>query len=130
MNKRFKQIAIVAVVILVSFETVYAYSGNYNSVLGGRITDTKATEIKELEDTGYHCELNGGKSITINPIRGPKTYFIPENITSKTGRDISSGRWILGRYNNNKTTITCKKKCGETTCTNQVTLDSITLFGT
>jgi hypothetical protein len=127
MKKVFIKIAIFVFIIFVSFKIVYAYSGSFGEIFGGKITNTKATEIEELENAGYQCETNGS-TITINPIKGGETYFIPDGVNSVTRNTIATGQWILGKYSGT-TTITCTKECGETECTDTATLNNITMFG-
>lgn len=124
MKKNFLRVLIVVVIIFASVEIVYAYSGK---VFGGKITNTKATEIEEKEGAGYQCDVDG-TSITIKSIRGPETYIIPSNVSSKTRRKISNNKWITGKYSGT-TTVTCKKQCGETECTDTVDLNTISFFG-
>lgn len=97
---------------------------NSNGVFGGQIVETKASQIKSLEDEGYSCSVSG-TSIEIKSTKGPTSYLIPSGTTSKTKYQIRANQWILGKYNG-KTTITCTRDEEEST----VTLDTITLFGT
>ena len=124
MRKNFIKLLVLFLLVFISTEIVFAVSFSYGKYFGGKITNTKATEIQKKEDSGYTCELNGGKSITIKPVKGESTYMIP---SSKNTRMISSGKWILGKYNG-KTVVTCKKQCGETECKETVSLNTITLF--
>jgi len=131
MKKNLIKFIIVIVFLFVSTQIVFAISNSFlkDAFFGGKITNTKATEIEEKENGGYSCDLNGGTSITINSIKGPTTYIIPSTTTSKTGRGVGSGKWIIGKYDG-QTMITCKKSCGDAECMDYVNLNKISLFGT
>jgi len=128
MKKTFIIIGILLALVFIFSDTTYAFSFVYGDVFGGKITNTKASEVQDLENQGYQCVINGS-TITINPLRGVETYFIPTGTTSKTGNTPATGQWIMGRYGG-QSTITCTKQCGETTCTDIVILDTITMFAT
>ena len=132
MKKKFLLFILVTVVTIISTKIVYA-SFNSSKGFGGKITDTKAEEVREWEDQGYTCEYPG-TTITINPIKNyPSSYAIPYSVKSKTGTTPRSGQWILGLYGKANTTITCTKPCPPppgNECVEIVTLDVISLYGT
>ena len=105
---------------------------SFEKIFGGKITNTKATQIEELENSGYTCHMVGS-SITVRPIGSPAMtpteYFIPSSVKSKTITTIKYNQWILGKYSG-KTTITCTRICPPAFCTTTVTLDTVTYFGT
>jgi hypothetical protein len=123
----FIKFSILFLFLFFSFQIVSAYSVNYSQYFGGKITNTKATEIEALESVGYICDVNG-TSITINPVKGPASYIIPYTTISKTKNPLMIGKWIIGKYGG-KTTVTCTMECGVTECVDTVDLDTITLFG-
>lgn len=126
MKKNFLRVLFVVVIIFASVEVVYAYS-NGGEIFGGRIVNTKATEIEDLESSGYQCDIDG-TTITIDPIKGHETYLIPSNIRSKTNREITSHKWIMGKFSGTSS-VTCTKQCGETECTSTVNLNTVNFFG-
>lgn len=93
---------------------------------GGKIINTKASEIAMLEGMGYIC-YTPGESIEITPIKGPSSYLIPSGTSSKTGFPLSPSQWIIGLYGN-PTTIICILP-GDPPTTQYVNLNTITLFG-
>ena len=111
-------------------KTSFAFSFSLK-MFGGEITDTRATEIENLEDEGWSCNVPG-TSITIKSITGPTTYLIPDGEEAKSGGDErEDGQRILGLYDGQeKTTITCTRPCGVSLCTTTVDLNTIKLFGT
>jgi hypothetical protein len=115
----------VVVLIFISFTTTSeAFFGR--SIFGGRVTNTKATEIENLENNGYTCEVNG-TTISIKPIKGPKSYFIPAGTVAKSKNSIRGNQQIIGRYSENET-ITCTKNEGEDQQTETVSLPKINIF--
>jgi hypothetical protein len=118
-------ILLIVFLVFTSTEIVFAYSGS--QVFGGKIINTKATKIQELESSGYICTVYGS-SITIRSIKGPTTYVIPATTIAKTRTIPAVGKWIMGKYSG-KTMVTCTK-AGDPPLTTMVTLDTITLFGT
>lgn len=119
------RICLVILIVFCMFKVVFAYSTTGSGIFGGKITDTKATEIKEKEDSGYSCSIDkGGTSITIDSIKGPTTYIIPSSVSSKTGRPLSSGKWIIGRYSG-----TASASCSRDEESIQIEINSITLYG-
>jgi hypothetical protein len=130
MFKILTRILIIVLVVFISIKIVHASFG-IDKGFGGKITDDKATEIKDLEDSGYTCQVPG-TSITINPVSSnyPTTYLIPWSVKSKTNTTPASGQWILGLYSPMKTTISCYKDCGPTVCIATAALSTISLFGT
>lgn len=132
MKKNIIFFLLVISLMFVSTNIVSAYSflGNF---FGGRIIDTKAWEIRELEDFGYICDESIlGSSIEISPIGSPfdtpTSYFIPNFITSKTTGDTPGiSQLIIGRYAG-ETSISCTHP--ESGDTQIVILDTINLFGT
>jgi len=128
MFKIFTRVAIIVLVILVSIKIAYASLGIYKG-FGGKILDSKATEIQTLEDSDYWCAVPG-TSITIKPIGNyPTSYVIPYSVKSKTNTTPRSGQWIIGLYSPIKTTVTCILQSYPWTSTT-VTLDTISLYGT
>lgn len=97
-----------------------------SSAFGGKITATKAKEITALENAGYTCTVNG-KTIEIRPIKGKTSYFIPQEIKSKTGRSIDSGKYIIGK-SEGKEPINCTAPPPEPPVT--VNIDKVKIFGT
>lgn len=89
-----KNFIILFLFLFVSVQIVFADTNVSSKVFGGRITAIKATEIKTLEDDGYTCSVPG-TSITISPVKGPKTYLIETGIKQKNrkgccGRQINT----------------------------------------
>jgi hypothetical protein len=132
MFKIFTRVIIIVLVILVSIKITYA-AFNISKGFGGKITQTKATEIQNAESAGYTCKVPG-TSITIKPVGNyPTTYVIPSSVKSKTNTTTRSNQWILGLYSQTKTTITCTKPCPPppgNECIKTVSLNTISLFGT
>lgn len=94
----------------------------------GTVIDTKANGIKEAEETGYTCQM-AGTSIEIYPQKKsfPSSYYIPSNVTSKTGNSLAINQEIMGKYSSiGKTTITCTKTPPPSTKT--VTLSTIKIY--
>ena len=96
----------------------------------GIISDTKATEIRLLEEDGFVCTVPG---TTIQVLqkgkRGyqPTSFFIPSGTNSKTKYKLLNNQKIIGKYLG-KTEITCVYEAVppiEVT----VTLDTITMYG-
>jgi len=117
------------------FANIFGLTYSMQKQFGGRILNTKATEINNLESQGYTCNTPG-TSILIRPIGSPagtpNNFLIPSYVTSKTKTTPTSSQLIMGKYNG-KTTITCRKPCPPPPgreCIATVTLDNITLFGT
>ena len=100
-------------------------------IFGGRIIDTKATEIRALESAGYNC-FTLGSSISImligSPAGTPTSYFIPYYVIPKTRTQPASGRLILGKYGGTAT-INCTL-ASDPPQTTTVALSTITLFAT
>lgn len=97
---------------------------------GGTILSNQAPEIRNLINSGYDCEMQGGKTIEVNSIMGPTSYFIPSYSSPVTNFSPFGGQQILGIYDG-QTTIVCtrdedKDQISRTT----VILDNITYFGT
>ena len=117
--------------MLVGSKIVFA-SYSFSSSFAGRIVDTEATEVQELEDLGYQCPVVGS-SITIKPIGSPfftpKSFFIPSYVTSKTHTTPTDGQLILGKYSG-QMTIECTLQTEAGVDVKTVTLNTITLFGT
>ena len=127
MKKGIIFILLIVFLVFTSTEIVFAFSGSYGQVFGGKIINTKAAEIKELELSGYICVVNG-TSVTVKPIKGPATFIIPFTTISKTKKIPLAGKWIMGKYSG-KTIVTCALKENPEIITT-ITLDTITLFGT
>lgn len=103
-----------------------------SGIFGGKIVNTKAVEIEKAEFNGFTCDLEGGSSLSIVPIKGPTSFFIPFSTTSKTKRNPRQNGLIMGRYNSTKT-ISCKKACPPPEgkeCSLPILLDKISLYGT
>jgi hypothetical protein len=109
--------------------TAPAVAGTKGSsgIFGGKIVNTKAVEIEALENTGYACVVPG-TSITIVPVKGPTSFFIPFSIVSKTKRNPKVNGWTLGRYSMT-TPITCTLP-GNPPTTTTIYLDTISMYGT
>lgn len=115
----------VVILIFISFsDTSYAFFGR--SIFGGRITNTKATEIENLENDGYDCKINGS-TISLKSIKGPKSYFIPSGTVAKSKNSVRGNQLIIGQYSENET-ITCTKNEGEDQQTETVSLPKINIF--
>ncbi len=132
MSKIFIRTGIIILVILFSTKLVLAFAGmssSFGNPFGGTVTNTKATEIQNLEDENYSC-IVAGSTIEINPIVGsyPKSYYIPAGVSDKGDGSASSGDWILGLYGS-QTPIICIYK-GYPIQIQTVNLDTIMLFGT
>ncbi len=125
-SKIFTLLSILLVVI--AFDTVSAASAT--RPFGGRIVNTKATEIQSMQSSNYRC-IVPGTTITINPIgsTAPTTYLIPATVKSKTGYSARAGQQIKGLYSQSKTTITCIFQ-GTPPSTATVQLTPITMYGT
>ncbi|MFA5095542.1 MAG: hypothetical protein WC447_02705 [Candidatus Paceibacterota bacterium] len=121
-------VLLIVFLVSISAKIVFAYSF-LGGVFGGKIINTKATEVTILEATGYVCPMSG-TSISITPIGSPigtpTDYFIPSYITSKTRTTPTMSQLILGRYSG-QTMITCTNPAGDVQI---VSLDTINLFGT
>jgi len=129
MFKIFTRVAIIILVVLISVKITHA-AFSVDKVFGGKITQNKASEIQDLESSGFTCMVPG-TSITIKPVGSyPATYVITWATKSKTNTTPTSGQWILGLYNPMKTIITCTKPCPPTICTTTTSLNTISLFGT
>lgn len=117
--------------MIFSFEIAYAAKSN-NASLGGRVSNIKATEIEDLESSGFTCQMAGGQSIEVKPARGVTSYYIPANVQSWTKNKIRAGQWIVGKYSNataSVTTITCVYDADEE-ITEEVVLHTIISYGT
>ena len=102
-----------------------------SGIFGGQITSTTAIEIRELELAGYTCVVPG-TSLSIRPIKGPTSYFIPSDVISKTKKRIPKvDGWTMGRYSGTKS-ITCTPPASSATTAESKTidLDVISLYGT
>jgi len=103
-----------------------------SKVFGGKIANTKAEKIDELESSGYSCNYSG-TTIEVTPInvKGltmPYSYLIPTGIKNRTGFSLRDGQWIIGKYSG-KTIITCILE-GDPPLEETVTLDIISIYGT
>jgi hypothetical protein len=137
MKKNFVYSILLCLMLLVSFNFVYASTDDFISLIlsllsknfGGTITDTKAKDIKNLEDQGYTCNVIGS-TIEIKPQneKMPSSYMIPATVKSSTKNKTSTDQKIIGKYNG-KTTITCEKECPPTVCTSIVVLDKVKMYG-
>ena len=109
------------------FNTTQAIS-TYKS-FGGKITDSKASGIKRLENSNYKCAVPG-TSIEINPVNktDSKSYLIPTNVRSKTNNQVRVNQQLLGLYTMIPTVITCIYQ-GYPPTTQTVNLKSFKLFG-
>lgn len=100
-------------------------------IFGGKIANTKAERIMELESENYHCSVSG-TTIEVTPISSkmsmPYSYIIPYGVENKTGFSLRDGQWIIGKYNGT-TTVECIFQ-GEPPVTQTVTLETITIYGT
>jgi len=109
--------------------TVFAFV-NFLPQFGGRIIDTTALEIRELEMSSYECVVPGA-TILISPIglskNMPTSYFIPFRTYSKTKNSLKRGQLIMGKYSG-KTIINCELLYYPFTIV-PVSLDTITIFG-
>jgi hypothetical protein len=114
--------------LLVTFDMVSAASAS--KTFGGKIINTKATEIQSMENSNYKCAVPG-TTITIksNLNSSPTTYLIPSSVKSKTRSYPKAGQQILGLYSQSKTTITCKYQ-GYPPSQSTVQLTPITMYGT
>lgn len=121
-------IALFVFALIVGFERVSAASST--KAFGGRITNTKATEIQSMESSNYKCTVPG-TSITIKPVTksSPTTFLIPSGTKSKTGTTPRAGQVIKGLYSQSKTTITCIYQ-GSPPSQSTVQLTPITMYGT
>lgn len=127
MKKNFIKFIILFLFLFVSAQVAFAFSaGSFGQIFGGKIINEKATEIQELEMSGYQCMVFG-TTITIRSIKGPTTYIIPATVMPKSG-GTGAGKWIMGKYSG-KTMITCILE-SEPPETRTVDLDTITMFGT
>lgn len=115
-------------IVIVAFDTVSAATAT--RPFGGRITNTKATEIQSLENSNYKCVVPG-TTITIKPVTrsSPTTFLIPSGVKSKTGTTARAGQVIKGLYSQSKTSITCIYQ-GYPPSETTTTLTPITLYGT
>lgn len=133
MKKKLGLFLIFGLIILsASFVAHGASSSSSSFVFGGKIVNTRAEKIEELESSGYSCSYSGS-TIEITPInvKGlimPYSYAIPNAVKNKTGFPIRTGQWIIGKYSG-KTTITCILE-GDPPLEETVTLDTISLYGT
>lgn len=134
MKKKIFLFSILIIAILTVSLVANAATGSINTsnVFGGKIANTKAERIEELESSGYTCNTSGS-TIEVTPInvKGltmPYSYAIPNSIKNKTGFPIRSGQWIIGKYSG-KTTITCILE-GDPPLEEVVTLDTISIYGT
>jgi hypothetical protein len=137
MNKKFLLLLIVGVLFISSSlvvknsfgQTSDTTSSTTGGVFGGKIANTKAERIVELEGSGYYCNYSG-TTIEVTPIRTtmPYSYAIPAGIKNKTGFSLRDGQWILGKYKG-KTTVTCPNENPEIP-PEYVILDEISIYGT
>ena len=112
-------------------KTVWALSNFLSQPqFGGRIINTTAIEIQELEMAGFQCVVPGS-TISIaplgSPVGTPTSYFIPFGTFSKTGYSPRVSQLIIGKYGW-KTTIPCTSATVPPIVTT-VWLDTINLFG-
>ena len=135
MKKNIISISIITLVVLFSFEMVYAAS--MGQLFSGTISYTKAQSISDLENQGYTCQMDGGTSIKVTPKGQPKSstskndYYIEAGNQSKTTFKERIKQLIMGRYRGTKT-ITCKKPCPPppgNECISTATLEKIDIWG-
>lgn len=121
-------IVVFVFLLVVAFEIVSAAGAT--KPFGGRITNTKATEIQSMENSNYKCTVPG-TSITIKPVTksSPTTFLIPSSVKSKTNTTARAGQQIKGLYSQSKTTITCIYQ-GYPPSQSTVQLTPITMYGT
>jgi len=115
-----------------NFNAIVNLVSSGSKVFGGKVANTKAEKIEELESSNYGCAVSGS-TIEVIPInRNSKnpvySYAIPAGIKNKTGFPLRDGQWIIGKYSG-KTTITCILE-GDPPLEETVTLSTITLYGT
>jgi hypothetical protein len=115
-------------IVIVAFGTVNAATATKS--FGGKILNTKATEIQSLESSNYKCAVPG-TTITIKAVTkwAPTTYLIPSGVTSKNKTTPRAGQQIKGLYSQSKTSITCTFR-GTPPSSTTVQLTPITMFGT
>ncbi len=130
MKKGIIFVLLIVFLAFISARIVSAYSF-FGGFFGGKITNTIAAPIMELELKGYACPMFG-TSISITPIGSPTgtptDYFIPSYVTPKTRTIPTINQLILGRYNGNQEIITCVNSFSGQIET--VSLETIDLFGT
>lgn len=124
-------IFILLIVFLVFVNTnIVSANSSFFRFLGGRITNTKATEVQIYESMGYVCPAYG-TTISIMPIGSPSgtpiDYIIPYFVIPQTRTVPRTGQLILGRYGG-VTTVACTKLSPPDVRT--VMLPTINLFGT
>lgn len=121
-------IAFFVFMLIIGFEKASAFSST--KPFGGRITNTKATEIQSMESSNYKCTVPG-TTITIKPVTksSPTTFLIPSSVKSKTNTTARAGQQIKGLYSQSKTTITCIYQ-GYPPSQSTVQLTPITMYGT
>ncbi|MEK7105765.1 MAG: hypothetical protein AAB895_00220 [Patescibacteria group bacterium] len=121
-------ILLLILLIVVAFDT--ASAAGATRPFGGRITNTKATEIQSLENSNYKCTVPG-TTITIKPVTrsSPTTFLIPSGVKSKTGYTPRAGQQIKGLYSQSKTSIVCIYQ-GYPPSQTTTQLTPITMYGT
>jgi hypothetical protein len=127
-------ILLIIFLVFVGTQVVFAsfsfFSPSFSIIksFGGRIIQTKALEIQELEAMGYICMVPGS-SISITPIGSPAgtpiSYFI---LPSKTNTTPMVGQLILGKYSMMKIVIPCIR-AGYPPMFSSVSLNKVTIFG-
>jgi hypothetical protein len=132
MKKAVALFLLITFLIFVGTNIVYSYSSStFGRLFGGKIISMKATQIEELEASGYICSMFG-TSISIKPIGSragtPTSYFIPSYVSPKTRTTPGSGKLIIGKYSGQEI-ITCTLP-GEPPLTETIVLNTITFFGT
>ena len=117
------------IVFLMFVSTQIVFASSFN-IFGGKIAAIEASDIQELEDFGYECDIPG-ISTSIVPIGSPSgtpiDYLIPYGVTSKTGTMPRIGQLILGSYSGEEI-VECINAESEDVQT--VVLNTITLFAT
>jgi hypothetical protein len=93
----------------------------------GKIANTKAERIEELENEGYTCNVPGS-TIEIQRTKTPYSFMIPYGTHNASGFPDRDGQHIVGRYKGTETIICTLDEDPEVTET--VQLDKITLYAT
>lgn len=96
---------------------------------GGKITNIRATRVRNQESMGYKC-IVPGTAIDIKPVGSyPTSYVIPSGVRSKTNTTPTVGQSILGNYTPTVTSISCTdEKYPYDVVT--LTLPTIEMYGT